>query len=69
MKKKNLDLSDLIKACGKEFMSLRKVWNEKGDITDWIAESDLGKKPPIVTIGKTPEIAVANLWNQLKRIK
>ena len=57
-------LEELIHACGKGFMNLRKVWNEKGEITNWIAEGD-GEPIPF-TIAKTPRLAVYKLYLLLK---
>jgi len=45
-------------------MNLRKVWNEKGEITNWIAEGD-GEPIPF-TIAKTPRLAVYKLYLLLK---
>ena len=59
-------LYELIEACGKKFMSLRKVWNENGEICNWIAEADDGPNPT-ATIGTTLEEAVARLWLQLNK--
>lgn len=58
-------LHELIQACGRQFMSLRKVWNENGDITSWIAESDT--QSVINTIGDTPEEAISELWLELQK--
>lgn len=54
------NLSELIEACGKNIMSIRKVWNENREITNWIAESDT--ENTITAIGESPTEAVANLW-------
>jgi predicted fused transcriptional regulator/phosphomethylpyrimidine kinase len=60
-------LAELIMACGNEIMSIRKVWNENGDICNWIAESDGKGNEPIIAIGKNPEEAVAKLWLELNK--
>lgn len=58
-------LSELIEACGKNFMSLRKVWNENGTITNWIAESDTDEI--LAIISSSPEEAVGQLWLTLNQ--
>lgn len=59
-------LSELIEACGEEFDTLQ---NAKGT---WLALSytnagEEDAEPKIWTQGKTPEIAVANLWLVLNK--
>lgn len=54
-------LSELIEACGKEFLSL--VNNDRDD-NCWGAEDTDGNR----YYGSTPEEAVANLWLRLKNI-
>lgn len=58
-------LEELIEACGNGFMNLRKVWDENGNITNFIAEGD--HSTDILAIGKTPSEAVAKLWLELNK--
>jgi hypothetical protein len=52
-------LSNLIKACGKEFATIMKSG------TNWLVMSVEG----INEVGSTPEEAVANLWLELQKNK
>jgi hypothetical protein len=58
-------LNKLINKCGNKFMSLRKAWDENGNIISWIVEGDTD--PVIVTIGDSPEDAVAKLITELNK--
>jgi len=72
-------LSELIEACGDEFLSVKMhkkmIWHsDKGEneyvFMYWIARADYKKAvitPAIETIGGTPEEAVANLWLALNK--
>jgi len=53
-------LSELIEACGKRFLWLKKDY----DNGEWYAE---GYALGIVHLCKTPEEAVANLWLELNK--
>lgn len=56
-----LDLSSLIRACGKKFCSLSKY----GNYSSWIADGGI----PICGVAKTPEKAVAKLYIHLYKQK
>lgn len=60
-----MNLSNLIERCGNKIMSIRKVWGEDGNITNWIVEGDT--KPVIVSIGKTPEEAVDKFLKEIQK--
>lgn len=53
-------LSELIEACGDEFLSLTYDW----DCKEWYARGNVGK---IVRGEETPEIAVAKLFIKLNK--
>jgi hypothetical protein len=50
------DLSELITACGDQFLGLEKT----GEL--WFASSEEDGNMPVGSKGKTPEEAVARLW-------
>lgn len=54
-------LSELIEACGEQFLSLEK--NPDG----WLASSEEDGNMPVGIDGATPEEAVANLWLALNK--
>lgn len=72
-------LSELIEACGDLFVSLHPnktiFWNQatkknEFSIVDWRASGDSceGNITPMhVSVGQTPEEAVANLWLELNK--
>ncbi len=67
-----IGLSELIEACGENFLNLHKgvSWWATGVHTEDIMEVLTGQFPkgkPIEVRGSTPEIAVANLWLELNK--
>lgn len=58
-------LSELIEACGEDFGSLNR--NFEPDDGLWRAVKKGTVHVGIITEGKTPEIAVANLWLELNK--
>lgn len=54
-------LSELIEACGEDFLKLTK------DVTGWLAYGEDEPLEPLETVGPTPEEAVARLWLALNK--
>lgn len=58
-------LSELIKACGDEFISLDKLVHEEKN--NWKARGKITKSKLVHIAGSTPEEAVAKLWLELNK--